>query len=323
MNRDIIAIGGSAGSLDALLSIVAGLPRDFTGNVFVVLHIGKSRSQLPELLARAGKLPASAPRDREAIEPGHIYAAPADRHLLVEPGLVLVSRGPREHFTRPAIDPLFRSVATAYDGRVIGVVLSGGGSDGAAGLDAIRRAGGLCVVLEPRDAAAAEMPQAAAEIVAPDYVAAAADLPSLLVRLSREAAPVPVSPAPNEPREPIQMPERPFALTCPDCGGALRRTGNGPAAQYRCHIGHVFAGRELLPAQLELIEKALDVAQRVLNERVELARQMVESARAGGWADSLRHWERVQAEAEQQSEAIRQVLSDAADAEDQMQEASE
>jgi two-component system chemotaxis response regulator CheB len=142
MNRDIIAIGGSAGSLEPLLSIAAALPGDFPGNVFVTVHIGKSRSQLPELLARAGSLPASAPRDGEAIAPGHIYIAPADRHLLVEPGRLRISRAPREHFTRPAIDPLFRSVAGAYGGRVIGIVLSGGGSDGAAGLDTIKRAGG-------------------------------------------------------------------------------------------------------------------------------------------------------------------------------------
>ena len=144
MHRDIIAIGGSAGSLDMLLSIVAAFSGDFKGNIFVALHIGNRRSQLPELLAHAGKLPVDAPRDRETIEPGRIYVAPSDRHLLVERQVVRVSRGPREHFTRPAIDPLFRSVAATYGGRAIGVVLSGGGSDGASGLDSIKRAGGIC-----------------------------------------------------------------------------------------------------------------------------------------------------------------------------------
>jgi two-component system chemotaxis response regulator CheB len=323
MNRDIIAIGGSAGSLDMLLSIFAVLPRDFPGNVFVTVHIGRSRSQLPELLGRAGSLPASNPRDGEAIEPGHVYIAPADRHLLVEPGAIRISRGPREHFTRPAIDPLFRSVASAYQGRVIGVVLSGGGSDGAAGLDAIKRAGGLAVVLDPQDAVAAEMPQAAAEIVEPDFVVSAADLPALIVRLSREAAPAIEPTPPADLAEPIQIFERPFALTCPDCGGALRKIGNGPTAQYRCHIGHIFGAGELLPAQLEVLEKALDTAQRVLNERIELSRQMVENSRAAGRTHGLRYWGRVLAEVEKQSEAIRQVLSWADDLEDQIQEASQ
>ncbi len=186
MHRNIIAIGGSAGSLDTLLSIVAAFSDDFKGNILAALHIGNHSSQLPELLARAGKLPVDAPPNREPIRPGHIYVAPADRHLIVEPGVVRVSRGPREHFTRPAIDPLFRSVAATYDGRVIGVVLSGGGSDGAFGLDTIKRAGGLAVVLDPRDAIAPDMPQAAAEIVEPDYLVRAVELPGLLARLSEE-----------------------------------------------------------------------------------------------------------------------------------------
>jgi two-component system chemotaxis response regulator CheB len=167
------------------------------------------------------------------------------------------------------------------------------------------------------------MPQAAAEIVEPDYVAAAADLPALLVRLSREAAPANGPTPSGELAEPIQMPERPFALTCPDCGGALRKIGSGPGAQYRCHIGHVFGAGELLPAQLELIEKALDTAHRVLSERVELSRQMVESSRTTGRAHRVRYWERVLAEAERQLDAIGQVLSGANEIEDRMQEASE
>ena len=322
MNRDIITIGGSAGSLSTVLSIASGLPADFSGNVFVVVHIGHSRSRLPDLITHAGKLPATAPRDCEPIEPGRIYVAPADRHLLVEPGLVRVSRGPREHFTRPAIDPLFRSAARAYGARVIGVVLSGRGSDGAAGLDTIKRAGGLAVVLDPREAVAAEMPTAAAEIVDPDFVAAEAELPALLTRLSREPIPAvgrqPLSQLP----EPIQMPEPPLGLTCPECGGTVRKIGNGTAAQYRCHIGHIFGARELLPAQLGLLEKALDVAQRVLNERIELARQMAEDARRAGQSYGVQYWERVRAEAEQQVDAIRRVLPDASDAELEPQDAS-
>jgi two-component system chemotaxis response regulator CheB len=276
------------------------------------------------LLARVGRLPACAPCDCEPIEAGHIYVAPTDRHLLVEPGRVRISRGPREHFTRPAIDPLFRSVATTFGQRVVNVVLSGGGSDGAAGLDVIKRAGGVAVVLDPRDAAVEDMPQAAAEIVYPDYVVGRAEISSLVARLSREPVlAVTQQPLIKKTEQPIQMPERPLALTCPDCGGALRKTGSGAAAQFRYHIDHIFGAGELLPTQLELLEKALDTAQRVLNERVELARQMIEDARTAGREAGVRHWERVRAEAKQQADAIRQVLPGAAEAEDQPQELSE
>ena len=320
MHRNIIAIGGSAGSLDTLLSIVAAFSDDFKGNILAALHIGNHSSQLPELLARAGKLPVDAPPNREPIRPGHIYVAPADRHLIVEPGVVRVSRGPREHFTRPAIDPLFRSVAATYDGRVIGVVLSGGGSDGAFGLDTIKRAGGLAVVLDPRDAIAPDMPQAAAEIVEPDYLVRAVELPGLLARLSEEEISESEPCPPRRLPEPLQKLERPLALTCPDCGGALRKIGAGSTARFRCHIGHIFGAGELVPAQVELLEKALDVAQRVLSERVELSRQMAEGSRAAGRTHGLRYWERVRAEAEQQLEAIRRVLPEAIEAEDEPRE---
>jgi len=323
MNRDIIAIGGSAGSLETLREIVSTLPSSFTGNVFLVVHIGHSRSRMAELLATAARLPVSFARDGEAIEAAHIYVAPTDRHLLVERGVLRLSRGPREHFTRPAIDPLFRSVATAYGERVIGVVLSGGGSDGAAGLDTIKRAGGIAVILDPQDAAVADMPQAAAEVVGPDFIAAEADLPSLLVRLSLEPIPAAGSKPPSPLPEPISMLEQPLALTCPECGGALRKSGNGPAAQYRCHIGHIFGATELLPAQLELIEKAVDVVQRVLNERIELSRQMAEDSRMAGRKYGQQYWERVLAEAEKQANAIRQVVPELAGNGLKLQEASE
>jgi two-component system, chemotaxis family, protein-glutamate methylesterase/glutaminase len=309
MNRDRIVIGGSAGCLDTLLAVAAILPADFTGNVFIAVHVGRSRSQLPELLTRAGRLPATHPRDNEAIRPGHIYVAPPDCHMLVEPDALRLSHGPSEHFTRPAIDPLFRSAAAAFAERVIGVVLSGGGSDGAAGLDTIKRMGGIAIVLDPRDAGMPDMPQAAAEIVNPQYLVPAQDIPALLVRLSRKPAPVAKTPLTSEVPEPMPMPERPLALTCPDCGGALRQIEGSPAPQYRCHIGHLYGASELLPAQLAALERALEVAQRVLNERIELSRRMVEDAKLNGRSHGIRYWRKLQTETEKQIDAIRQVLS--------------
>jgi two-component system chemotaxis response regulator CheB len=124
MERDIIVIGGSAGALEPLREIVRGLPPDFSAAVFVVLHIGPNPSNLPHLLA-GGPLPALHAVDGQAIEPRRIYVAPPDHHLLISLGRVRLSRGPRENWTRPALDPLFRSAARAYGPRVVGVVLSG------------------------------------------------------------------------------------------------------------------------------------------------------------------------------------------------------
>src|SRR5215469_7838901 len=102
LRRDVIVIGGSAGSLDTLRAIAEALPAEFPGTIFVVAHVGQSRSILPDLLRRSGKLTASHPREEEPIRRGHIYVAPPDQHMLIEDHAVCLSRGPREHFTRPA-----------------------------------------------------------------------------------------------------------------------------------------------------------------------------------------------------------------------------
>src|SRR5215831_11919130 len=122
----VVVIGASAGGVQALSRIAADFPGDLAAPVFVVLHVGaRSASALPEILMRAGPLPSEHPRTGEPIEPGRIYVAPPDRHLLIEDGMVSVVRGPRENLMRPAIDPLFRSAAVTHGSRVIAVILSG------------------------------------------------------------------------------------------------------------------------------------------------------------------------------------------------------
>src|SRR6516225_9989329 len=217
-----VQVGGSAGSLDTLREIAQAIPADYSGTVFVVAHVGQSRSILPDLLKRVGRLTASHPREKEPIRKGHIYIAPPDRHMLIEDGQVCLSRGPREHFTRPAIDPLFRSAAAAAGPRTIGVVLSGGGSDGSAGLDAIRRSGGVTVVEDPSEAAFPDKPLSAASICKPDFVVRAAEIPSLLVGLSEEVVERTSATKASETAMEINELDRPITFSCPECGGALK-----------------------------------------------------------------------------------------------------
>ncbi len=184
--HDIVVIGGSAGGVEALKRICEGLPPDFPAAIFVVVHISPtSRSVLPDLLSRAGRLPARHPIDEEVISRGTIYVAPPDMHMLLRPGHVTLRQGPRENRTRPAIDSLFRSAAVAYRSRVIGVVLSGLLDDGSAGLIAIKACGGLCVVQDPDDAIWPEMPRNALAHDNVDHCVPAAELPDLLCRLAR------------------------------------------------------------------------------------------------------------------------------------------
>ncbi len=184
--HDVIVIGGSTGSIGALQKICAGLPADLPAAVFVVVHVGAiGRNLLAGILDVAGALPAATAEDGQVSQHGRIYVAPADRHLLLAYGVIRLGCGPHENMTRPAIDPLFRSAAAGYGPRVIGAVLSGRLNDGAAGLAAVQRCGGLTVVQSPSDAEAADMPCAALKGCDVHYTAPAADLGPLLAQLAR------------------------------------------------------------------------------------------------------------------------------------------
>lgn len=159
---NVVVIGGSAGAIGALSRLVAGLTPDLAAAIFVVIHIPPDvRSVLPEILSRAGPLPAQHAREGESVRMGRIYVAPPNHHLTVQNSTMRVQMGPRENRHRPAIDPLFRTAARAYPGCVIGVILSGYLDDGVAGLYAVRRQGGVAMIQEPADAEAADMPYAA------------------------------------------------------------------------------------------------------------------------------------------------------------------
>ena len=160
----IVVIGASAGGVEPLKGIVASLPGTCSASIFVVEHIGDHQSNLPILLALAGSLPATFATDG-LIDAGHIYVAPPDHHMLLQVSHIRLSRSAKIHFTRPAIDPLFVSAADAYGGRVLGIVLSGTGADGAAGLRAIWESGGTALVQDPNEAAEPSMPRAALQKV--------------------------------------------------------------------------------------------------------------------------------------------------------------
>jgi two-component system chemotaxis response regulator CheB len=203
---------------------------------------------------------------------------------------------------------LFRSAANNFGPRVIGVVLSGGGSDGAAGLDAIRRSGGLTVVEDPSEASFCDMPRSAASICKPDFLLPAAEIPPLLVRLSEEVVEVGGERKGVPTEMEMEKPRRPIAFSCPECGGTLRPDPQAGLTLYSCHIGHRFGSMELLEAQSDGIEKGINVAVRMLNEQAEFARQMIQSSRDAPFDNGLVYWQRLQAQAEEQIETLRSFL---------------
>ena len=159
IRRNVITIGASAGGVEALTGLFSLLPRDVGAAIAIVLHRSPVfESHLPLVLGRRARLRVIEPADGDPFERGSIYTAPRDHHLMFEDGVVRLGRGPKEHRTRPAIDPLFRSAAKVYGERVVGILLSGFGDDGVSGLIEIKKAGGLSMVQDPKEALHGSMP---------------------------------------------------------------------------------------------------------------------------------------------------------------------
>jgi two-component system, chemotaxis family, protein-glutamate methylesterase/glutaminase len=159
-SEGVVAIGASAGGIEALIELAAGLPPDLPFAVMVAIHMRVGApSMLAEIMDRSGPLPAAAAIDGAVLEAGRIYVAVPSNHLLARDHRVVLSDGPWESGRRPAIDVLFRSIALDYGPRAIGVLLSGLLDDGVAGLRAIRVKGGVTVVQEPADALFPDLPR--------------------------------------------------------------------------------------------------------------------------------------------------------------------
>jgi two-component system chemotaxis response regulator CheB len=303
--RDVIVIGASAGGVAALQKLCGMLPATLPAAVFVAQHLSPSgRSMLPQLLDRAGPLPALAPDDGQQIEPGHIYVAAPDHHMLLRAGKILMRRGPVENRTRPAVNALFRSAAVHYASRVIGVVLTGLLDDGTEGLIAIKGAGGLSVIQHPDDAEWPSMPRNAMERDHVDHAVPLSDIAGLLGRLSRETA-GPGHPLSEDYRiedriaaqefaimEPdIVTPGEPSHLSCPDCGGVLNHIDTHDEVRFRCQVGHAFTPLGLADAQNQELERALGVAVRTHRDRMRLFSQMSDSASARGLHHARKRWD--------------------------------
>lgn len=320
-NRDIVVIGASAGGVEALMHLVSALPADFPAAVFVTLHVPPGApSALPGILSREGPLPAANPRDGEPIEPGRIYVAPPDHHMLVKPGCVRLSRGPRENSARPAVDPMFRTAARAYGGRVVAVVLTGTLDDGTAGMMVVKGLGGTAVVQDPEDAPFPGMPASVLQHVPVDHVLPLAEIPDLLVRLTRTisaAGDTPVAEVPDITEVAMagtsaQLPDPPdgiqAGLSCPGCGGTLWEREAGGFVHYRCRVGHSFGEASLQAEQVDTLEAALWVALRALEENAALSRRMSERMTERGSPALARRFGEQAADMHRKAEMIRTVL---------------
>lgn len=323
-HHDIVVIGASTGGVEALTRLVRALPAGLPASLFVVCHFPPGhRSVLPEILSGSGSLLATHAIDGEPFHPGHIYVAPPDYHLLLTAEQRMhLTHGPRENHHRPAIDPLFRSAARNYGPRVIGVILTGFLNDGAAGLLAVRSAGGIGVVQDPADAAVGVMPETAARIAGADYRVTLDRLAPLLHELIKQPSAAPGGTSMTDAFE--KMPEivnadmneqarnqrrgRVALFGCPDCGGVLWQVDENKLMQFRCHVGHVYQSETLLQEQADLLESALWTAVRIFKERNLLARQLAAQETSRGDAAAAARFQEQAEQAERYGELIQQYI---------------
>ena len=318
---NIVVIGASAGGLDALLAMVTALPPSTQAAILVVVHTRKdANSYLAEILARRSQIAVTFAQHGDRLEPGRIYVAPPNVHMLVDAEGIRLRQGPRENGFRPAIDPLFRTAARAFGSRVTGVILSGMLDDGTYGLKQVKQAGGTAIVQDPEEAAFPSMPQSAIRYTDVDYVLPARGIGEFIGSLrgdERQGAtmgrdtPAPEPQDPAEETEVKEMNERfgpPSGLTCPDCGGALWEVDEGRLERYRCHVGHQFTIEGLDAQQQDAVESALWSAVRVLEERAALRERMATRAEASGMAALSSNFSDSAVDSKRQAHTIRELL---------------
>lgn len=280
----IIVIGASAGGRDALCRLAATLPGDLNAAVFMVVHLPRQGVDnfLTYQLQKYTSLHCTLATDELPIQPGHIYFAPADHHLVLRPGTMHLTKGPPENRWRPSIDILFRSAAVHYSERVIGIILTGLLDDGTAGMQAIKRCGGTCIVQDPLEAMYPDMPQSVLDNIMVDFILPVAGIGEAIQETIA-----------NKTITGVQVPEplkaeaalidgtvttigavgnfgKQSLFACPDCGGSLWEIKEGEHTRYRCHIGHAFTEQDLLRKQYESLNSTLWVALRMMEERKNL-----------------------------------------------------
>lgn len=319
-SRNLVVIGGSAGGIAALQTILSGLDEHFPAAICVVLHRAPGADAILErLLDQSGALTARRAEDGLERLDGHVYLAPPTDHLAVTENVLRVVHGPEENMSRPSIDVLFRSAAVCCGPRTIGVILTGMLNDGAAGLSALVRCGGMAIVQDPNDAAYPEMPESALERLGGERVARV-PLEEIADKLNKLAG-QPAGPRPPVPSE-IRLEARialgdvasiaaasslgtPSPFSCPRCDGTLWEISADEGGRYRCHTGHAYSLDALLRGQSDKLERALWMAMRQFRERAESARRMAKRSRLAAVRED---WEAKASDADSHAEVIQQTL---------------
>jgi two-component system chemotaxis response regulator CheB len=299
--RDIVVIGGSAGSIEAMQQILQVLPADLPAAVCVIMHLTPSvRSYLAQVLGRRARMAVCQAADSDRIEHGRGYVAQPDRHLLIANNHVHLTRGPKEGLHRPSINVTFRSAAVTHGPRVIGIVLSGLLDDGAAGLWEIAQEGGTTIVQDPEDAAFPSMPLNAIEDARVDFRLKATEMGKVVTDLVNGTE----EPGRDQGSRPVEAHQQYMGFTCPECRGPLYTQERGGPVEFRCRVGHVMSLKTLLDEENSMQERKLYEAIVALEEGADLA-EYASGQVSSAEADRLRN-EAVQLR--KHAAAVRQII---------------
>jgi two-component system chemotaxis response regulator CheB len=286
----LIVIGGSAGAIPSVMEIVRGLPPHFPVPICVVIHFHPdARSVLPMLLESTSGIPAKHPQTQEFLMPRHIYVAPPDHHMIIHKNRILLHRGPHENRCRPAIDPLFRSAASAFGPAVIGVLLSGYLDDGSDGLLAIRKEGGRVIIQDPADTPFYDMPRHALEQVHPDFLLAHKDIATALLTLIKD----------------------PASAMATDIKPTRDRITESEPLSFRDmppHEDYAFSPYIIAEGQDEALHTALWSAVRALDEKIALTRRLMHRAEELNQTLAVRKYRKQIDSTEVHIQLIRQIL---------------
>jgi two-component system, chemotaxis family, protein-glutamate methylesterase/glutaminase len=271
----LVAIGASAGGVQALRELMSRLPGDVQAAVLIVLHVPSAgESLLPEILDRVGPLHVERADNAMEITPGRVVVAPPDYHMTVTETHVLLDRGPRVNGHRPAIDPLFSSAANWYGPHAMGVLLSGMLDDGAAGLLRLSQVGAVTVAQAPNEAAYPALPRAGIERGGAQKVLVLDDIANLIAASSDSRAMTLREVVAMQGREDEATERQLSPFTCPSCHGTLWEITDPASTQFRCRTGHTFSVDSLVQASTEALDDALWAGHRALLEQADLCRRM-------------------------------------------------
>lgn len=295
-SKYIVVVGTSAGGMKALIALVEQLPNNFPAPLLIVQHLSSDATgdALLNALNKIGKLNCMHAKHGQKIKAGTIYLAPSDNHLMIEKnGAILITKGAQENRSRPAIDPLFRSAATSFGNRIIGILLTGYLNDGTSGLIAIQRCGGSCIIQDPTDADYPDMPKNALNQIKPDYCIPIAEMGGILSDLVTRKPKKQIA-IPQDILKEVKIAQRVLSdlpsvnslgeqvpFNCPGCGGVLWKMDKGSDLRYRCHTGHAYTAAALLTEQTMKIEETMWTALRMFEERKNLLTTMARDQKGG------------------------------------------